>query len=198
MLLPFLELVTRDSERNKMSLPNIALVFGPTLLPAPAPADGDLLAMQAQMSEISTVNRLISYLIENRDALFAGSPPVENTLEARPRGGTGSSEKPRLTGKPLVDRGKPPVPVSKRVPVVKVLDTERYSYSVTALYAYTARSSDECSFAAGDVIMVEPTPYSNDWWNSEGGFRLPFSIVQCVLHRAPAFCSFPIEISHSC
>ena len=65
--MPFLQLVSLRCDVNKMNSSNLAVVFGPTLMPAPA---DDVVAMIRDSSSVITVVHL---MIDFADRLF---PPT--------------------------------------------------------------------------------------------------------------------------
>ena len=76
VLMPFLKRISSYAAENKMPIQNIALVFGPTLLPAPANDNA------AMLRDGSSICQLVGFLIENHAAIFqtggaADSPETE-------------------------------------------------------------------------------------------------------------------------
>lgn len=64
VLLPFLKRISSYAAENKMPIPNIAVVFGPTLLPAPANDNA------AMLRDGSSICQLVGFMIENHAAVF--------------------------------------------------------------------------------------------------------------------------------
>eukprot|EP00041_Stephanoeca_diplocostata_P029904 m.892053 g.892053 ORF g.892053 m.892053 type:complete len:1350 (+) comp23654_c0_seq5:324-4373(+) len=64
-LLPFLKKISLHEAVNKMSISNLATVFGPTLMPAPR---GD---MTAVLRDTTTVTALMTFILEHVEDIFA-------------------------------------------------------------------------------------------------------------------------------
>lgn len=69
-LLPFLKKLSQHEASNKMSVVNLATVFGPTLMPAP---QGDLTAV---LRDTSAVTGLMTFILEHVDAVCADDSTV--------------------------------------------------------------------------------------------------------------------------
>ena len=75
-LLPFLGRVSERAEQNKMNTKNLAMVFGPTLLP-PSPSSSDLNKMM--MDTKGPILVVEYFLLHHRDVLPATSADVDAT-----------------------------------------------------------------------------------------------------------------------
>eukprot|EP00039_Didymoeca_costata_P005783 m.84544 g.84544 ORF g.84544 m.84544 type:complete len:450 (+) comp12972_c0_seq1:427-1776(+) len=83
-LIPFLLRVSQHSEENKMTIRNLAVVFGPTLLRVEDTGDASLL-----MGDSSKVNSVVEFMIKESDAIFssAGNTTVPAPTTSRPISG---------------------------------------------------------------------------------------------------------------
>ena len=73
IMINFLRVVAKESDHNKMTPKNLAVVFGPSFLRSP---EGDgLAAMTAMLQDAGAAIKLILYMIVNCDELFAAPSP---------------------------------------------------------------------------------------------------------------------------
>eukprot|EP00039_Didymoeca_costata_P002475 m.60449 g.60449 ORF g.60449 m.60449 type:complete len:908 (+) comp11322_c0_seq1:103-2826(+) len=78
LLLPFLLEVSSKSQVNKMSVENLATVFGPNLL-RKKQDESDVAAMAAMLKNTGTTTKVIQLLIEEHEALFACDDDAEQS-----------------------------------------------------------------------------------------------------------------------
>lgn len=138
VLLPFLLRVARHAAVNRMTVANLAVVFGPTLLAAPG---GDVAAMLRDSTAVTVV---MTSLIENADVLFPDSAPP-----------------PAVQGAAL----SPVVDVEAGSGLLDDLDDDDDDDDdddstcaeierVCARFDYAARSDTELAFKARDVLII--------------------------------------------
>lgn len=183
VLLPFLHLVAQYSAANKMTTSNLALVFGPTLMPAPRDD------MAAMLRDSTAVNNVMLSLIEAWDHIFpelateraaaaasiASSPAVVDNKDS-----TSSAHISDAQGQ--FDGEKRDVGVSESEthmdPRTEFLEVEPEPESaeeddeddddsveigrVLAKHDYAARTESELSFKAGDMLIIFNN-FGKDW-----------------------------------
>eukprot|EP00047_Mylnosiga_fluctuans_P006337 m.246333 g.246333 ORF g.246333 m.246333 type:complete len:468 (-) comp15012_c0_seq1:127-1530(-) len=173
VLLPFLRLVSQHSAANKMTTSNLALVFGPTLIPAPRDD------MAAMLRDSTAVNNIMVYLIESCDRLFpelfAARQAVQEAA-SEPAAPAEAAPAPAAVP-PTPSRAAPPesdddddddsdprpnyVTVSAE-PEPESDEDEVEIGRLRAKHNYVPRSDTEVGFKVGDVLIV----YENlgkDW-----------------------------------
>ncbi|EGD78350.1 hypothetical protein PTSG_09416 [Salpingoeca rosetta] len=171
VLMPFLYEVAQHEADNKMGTSNLALVFGPTLMPAPKHDMG------AMLRDATTVNTIMSCLIEYHEWIFAsaaaqhdGSASTTDATapeaEASPKDSAASATTPATaatsstaaSGATATGDSKPVA--AKRKPTPRVV-----TYAL-ALHDYQGRNPSELSFAKGARIPVHEKTDPN-WWKGE-------------------------------
>ncbi|XP_077920316.1 rho GTPase-activating protein 4 isoform X4 [Halichoerus grypus] len=153
-LFTFLNHLAQYSDENMMDPYNLAVCFGPTLLPVPAGQDP--VALQGR------VNQLVQTLIVQPSRVFPPltllpgpiyekcmAPPSSSCLgDAQLEGLVGENE-PELEAGTLAQED----------------DLEGVVEAV-ACFAYTGRTAQELSFQRGDVLRLHERA-SGDWWRGE-------------------------------
>ncbi|XP_011373840.1 rho GTPase-activating protein 4 [Pteropus vampyrus] len=153
-LFTFLNHLAQYSDENMMDPYNLAVCFGPTLLPVPAGQDP--VALQGR------VNQLVQTLILQPARVFplltllpgpvyekCMAPPSASCLgDTQPEGLAGENE-------PELEAG---TPTQEDVPEGVV--------EAVACFAYTGRTAQELTFQRGDVLRLHERA-SGDWWRGE-------------------------------
>lgn len=134
------------SDENMMDAYNLAICFGPTLMPAPEDKD--------QVQYQNQVNELIKNMIVYHDELFAkdlGGIKYEKYI----------SQEAFID----IDVGDSPTDPVTEDPDSEVYPSEDESDSLeaTAQFDFCARSTREISLRKGDVVILRKQ-VSNDWW----------------------------------
>lgn len=150
-LCSFLNHLTQYSDENMMDPYNLAVCFGPTLLPVPAGQDP--VALQGH------VNQLVQTLILQPTRVFPAPAqlpgPVYEKCMAPPASCLGDSALDALTGDSELEAGV----------AAQEHDVEGVVEAV-ACFAYTGRTAQELSFQRGDVLRLFQRA-SDDWWRGE-------------------------------
>ncbi|XP_049728101.1 rho GTPase-activating protein 4 isoform X2 [Elephas maximus indicus] len=153
-LFTFLNHLAQYSDENMMDPYNLAVCFGPTLLPVPAGQDP--VALQGR------VNRLVQTLILQPVSVFptlAELPgPVYEKCMAPPSASClGDAQLDSMAGEnePELEAGA----------LAQDDDLEGVVEAV-ACFAYTGRTAQELSFQRGDILRLH-TRASSDWWRGE-------------------------------
>ncbi|XP_059167757.1 SLIT-ROBO Rho GTPase-activating protein 1-like isoform X4 [Physella acuta] len=147
-LFAFLNHLTEYSDENMMDPYNLAICFGPTLLPIPP--DRDQVTFQA------SVNEIIKIIIVHQEEIF-------------PNDGGEIYEKMILDRRDSVDAVDDDEEETCSIPS----DEEESVYEpdvveATAVFDFEARSARELSFKKGDTLVLY-SRVSSDWW--EGCFH---------------------------
>ncbi|XP_057574226.1 rho GTPase-activating protein 4 [Hippopotamus amphibius kiboko] len=153
-LFTFLNHLAQYSDENMMDPYNLAVCFGPTLLPVPAGQDP--VALQGR------VNQLVQTLIVQPARVFPSlallpgptyekcmAPPAASCL------GDAQLEGPAGENEPELEAGTP----------AQEDDLEGVVEAV-ACFAYTGRTAQELTFQRGDVLRLHERA-SGDWWRGE-------------------------------
>uniref|UniRef100_A0A2K6KV35 Rho GTPase activating protein 4 n=1 Tax=Rhinopithecus bieti TaxID=61621 RepID=A0A2K6KV35_RHIBE len=153
-LFTFLNHLAQYSDENMMDPYNLAVCFGPTLLPVPAGQDP--VALQGR------VNQLVQTLILQPDRVFPPltslpgpvyekcmAPPSASCLGDAQLESLGADNEPELEAEMLAQED----------------DLEGVMEAV-ACFAYTGRTAQELSFRRGDVLRLHERA-SSDWWRGE-------------------------------
>ncbi|KAL5286146.1 SRGAP1 family protein [Megaselia abdita] len=145
-LFAFLNHLSEYSDENMMDAYNLAICFGPTLMPAPEDKD--------QVQYQNQVNELIKNMICHHEELFPsdlGGLQYEKYI----------SEEPFID----IDVGDSPTDHATEDPDSEVYPSEDESdiLEATAQFDFTARSNRELSFHKGDSVILKKQ-VSNDWW----------------------------------
>ncbi|XP_023056469.1 rho GTPase-activating protein 4, partial [Piliocolobus tephrosceles] len=153
-LFTFLNHLAQYSDENMMDPYNLAVCFGPTLLPVPAGQDP--VALQGR------VNQLVQTLILQPDRVFpplTSLPgPVYEKCMAPPSAGC-------LGDAQLESLGADNEPELEAEMLAQEDDLEGVMEAV-ACFAYTGRTAQELSFRRGDVLRLHERA-SSDWWRGE-------------------------------
>ncbi|XP_039075207.1 rho GTPase-activating protein 4 [Hyaena hyaena] len=153
-LFTFLNHLAQYSDENMMDPYNLAVCFGPTLLPVPAGQDP--VALQGR------VNQLVQTLIVQPSRVFPAvavlpgpvyekcmAPPATSCLgDASLEGLAGENEQELEAGTPAQE------------------DNPEGVVEAVACFAYTGRTAQELSFQRGDVLRLLERA-SGDWWRGE-------------------------------
>ncbi|VCX30743.1 unnamed protein product, partial [Gulo gulo] len=153
-LFTFLNHLAQYSDENMMDPYNLAVCFGPTLLPVPAGQDP--VALQGR------VNQLVQTLIVQPSRVFpplAALPgPIYEKCMAPPSSSClGDAQLEGLAGEnePELEAGT----------AAQEDDLEGVVEAV-ACFAYTGRTAQELSFQRGDLLRLHERA-SGDWWRGE-------------------------------
>ncbi|KAB1253352.1 Rho GTPase-activating protein 4 [Camelus dromedarius] len=181
-LFTFLNHLAQYSDENMMDPYNLAVCFGPTLLPVPAGQDP--VALQGR------VNQLVQTLILQPARVFPPlsllpgpvyekcmAPPSASCLgDAQLEGPAGENEPELEAGTLALEDGEgdkkegPPIPApgAQYTPYSDPLSSPDLEGVVEAVacFAYTGRTAQELSFQRGDVLRLHERA-SRDWWRGE-------------------------------
>ncbi|XP_010330088.2 rho GTPase-activating protein 4 isoform X3 [Saimiri boliviensis] len=158
-LFTFLNHLAQYSDENMMDPYNLAVCFGPTLLPVPAGQDP--VTLQGR------VNQLVQTLIMQPDRVFPSltelpgpvyekcmAPPSARCLGDAPLESLGPDNEPELEAETLAQED----------------DLEGVVEAV-ACFAYAGRTAQELSFRRGDVLRLHERASSDWWWGEHEGAR---------------------------
>ncbi|XP_043221139.1 SLIT-ROBO Rho GTPase-activating protein 3-like isoform X2 [Amphibalanus amphitrite] len=150
-LFAFLNHLSEFSDENMMEPYNLAICFGPTLLPIPEDKD--------QVQYQNLVNELMKHIILCHEEIFPrdGGPVYEKYISK----GLDEQE----------DIGEAPSEIASTVddPDLELpSEDESEQLEAVAQFDFTARSPRELSFHCGDVLTLY-RQVSSDWWR--GHFR---------------------------
>ncbi|XP_044091401.1 rho GTPase-activating protein 4 [Neovison vison] len=153
-LFTFLNHLAQYSDENMMDPYNLAVCFGPTLLPVPAGQDP--VALQGR------VNQLVQTLIVQPSRVFPPvavlpGPTYEKCMAPPSSSCLGDAQLEGLAGEnePELEAGT----------MAQEDDLEGVMEAV-ACFAYTGRTAQELSFQRGDVLRLHERA-SGDWWRGE-------------------------------
>ncbi|XP_078219800.1 rho GTPase-activating protein 4 isoform X11 [Callithrix jacchus] len=180
-LFTFLNHLAQYSDENMMDPYNLAVCFGPTLLPVPAGQDP--VTLQGR------VNQLVQTLIMQPDRVFPPltelpgpiyekcmAPPSTCCLGDAQLESLGADNEPELEAGTLTQED----------------DLEGVVEAV-ACFAYTGRTAQELSFRRGDMLQLHERASSDWWWGEHEGARgliphkyiaLPVGLEQCTSPEA--------------
>ncbi|XP_077581510.1 SLIT-ROBO Rho GTPase-activating protein 3-like isoform X2 [Stigmatopora nigra] len=147
-LFAFLNHLSQYSDENMMDPYNLAICFGPTLMPIPE--DQDPVACQAH------VNEVIKTIIIHQEAIFPAQREMEGpAYEKCMAGGEEYCESPHSDAGALdeVDNGTGP----------NTSDDELEQIEAIAKFDYMGRSPRELSFKKGASLLLYLRA-SDDWW----------------------------------
>uniref|UniRef100_A0A5F9C4J8 Rho GTPase activating protein 4 n=1 Tax=Oryctolagus cuniculus TaxID=9986 RepID=A0A5F9C4J8_RABIT len=171
-LFSFLNHLAQYSDENMMDPYNLAVCFGPTLLPVPAGQDP--VALQGRL------NQLVQTLIVQPSKVFPPATvlpgPVYEKCMAPPSASClGDVQLEGLAGENEPEEGEglagtPPSVPAPGASLAPPSDPGAVTEAV-ACFAYTGRTAHELTFQRGDVLRLH-TRASPDWWRGElGGVR---------------------------
>ncbi|XP_041597674.1 rho GTPase-activating protein 4 isoform X1 [Vulpes lagopus] len=153
-LFAFLNHLAQYSDENMMDPYNLAVCFGPTLLPVPAGQDP--VALQGR------VNQLVQTLIVQPARVFPPPTllpgPIYEKCMAPPS--TGCLGDAQLEG--LVGENEPELEAG----TLAQEDDLDGGVEAVACFSYTGRTAQELSFQRGDVLRLYERA-SGDWWRGE-------------------------------
>ncbi|XP_053677702.1 SLIT-ROBO Rho GTPase-activating protein 1-like [Anopheles nili] len=145
-LFAFLNHLSEYSDENMMDAYNLAICFGPTLMPAPEDKD--------QVQYQNQVNELIKNIIVHHAELF-------------PKDLGGMQYEKFITSETFedIDVGDSPTEQVSEDPDSEVYPSEDESDTFEAIvqFDFNARSERELSLRKGDTVMLF-NQVSNDWW----------------------------------
>lgn len=158
-LFTFLNHLAQYSDENMMDPYNLAVCFGPTLLPVPPGQDP--VALQGR------VNQLVQTLIVQPARVFPSltllpGPVYEKCMAPPSASCLGDTQVESLAGEnePELEAGTPAQE-----------DVLEGVVEAVACFAYTGRTAQELTFQRGDVLRLHERA-SGDWWRGEcGGTR---------------------------
>ncbi|XP_006877287.1 PREDICTED: rho GTPase-activating protein 4 [Chrysochloris asiatica] len=158
-LFAFLNHLAQYSDENMMDPYNLAVCFGPTLLPVPVGQDP--VALQGR------VNQLVQTLILQPELIFPPlaelpGPVYEKCLAPPSASCLGDGQLDCMVGdsEPELEAGS----------LAQEDDLEGVVEAV-ACFAYTGRTAQELTFQRGDVLRLHARA-SGDWWRGECGGTL--------------------------
>lgn len=151
-LFTFLNHLAQYSDENMMDPYNLAVCFGPTLLPVPSGQDP--VALQGR------VNQLVQTLILQPEQVFPApatlpGPVYEKCMAPPAAGCLGDTHLDSLSG------GAEPE-------LEGATSAQEDDLEAVACFGYTGRTAQELSFQRGDVLRLH-TRASSDWWRGEHG-----------------------------
>ncbi|XP_063708232.1 SLIT-ROBO Rho GTPase-activating protein 1-like isoform X2 [Culicoides brevitarsis] len=148
-LFDFLNHLSEYSDENMMDAYNLAICFGPTLMPAPEDKD--------QVQYQNQVNELIKNIIIYHEDVF-------------PRDIGGIFYEKYITNEPFdeIDVGDSPTDQVTEDPDSEVYPSEDESdtFEATVQFDFNARSERELSLRKGEAITLY-NQVSNDWWRGQ-------------------------------
>ncbi|XP_066213089.1 rho GTPase-activating protein 4 isoform X1 [Saccopteryx leptura] len=159
-LFTFLNHLAQYSDENMMDPYNLAVCFGPTLLPVPAGQDP--VALQGQ------VNQLVQTLIMQPTRVFPPltvlpGPVYEKCMTPPSASCLGDTQVEGLAGEtePELEAG---IPAQEDDPIFSpVLEGV---VEAVACFDYKGRTAQELTFERGDVLRLHERA-SDDWWRGE-------------------------------
>uniref|UniRef100_A0A8C8TZ29 Rho GTPase activating protein 4 n=1 Tax=Peromyscus maniculatus bairdii TaxID=230844 RepID=A0A8C8TZ29_PERMB len=151
-LFTFLNHLTQYSDENMMDSYNLAVCFGPTLLPVPAGQDP--VALQGR------VNQLVQTLILQPARVFPPltmlpGPIYEKCMAPPSASCLGDGQLENLVGELELEAG-----------TTAQEDDQEGVVEAVACFAYTGRTAQELTFQRGDVLRLYARA-SSDWWRGE-------------------------------
>ncbi|KAL6045396.1 hypothetical protein STEG23_020709 [Scotinomys teguina] len=153
-LFTFLNHLTQYSDENMMDSYNLAVCFGPTLLPVPAGQDP--VALQGR------VNQLVQTLILQPARVFPPlamlpGPIYEKCMAPPSTSCLGDGQLENLVGEPELEL---------EAGTTAQEDDQEGVVEAVACFAYTGRTAQELTFQRGDVLRLYARA-SSDWWRGE-------------------------------
>ncbi|XP_019753022.1 SLIT-ROBO Rho GTPase-activating protein 1-like [Hippocampus comes] len=148
-LFAFLNHLSKYSDENMMDAGNLAIVFGPTLLPTPDSLDQ--VACQAH------VNEVVKTVILHHDNIFPDTKELPGPLYETCMTGEQYCESPFSEPGALEDT-EPDAGTE-----TQTSDEEGEAVEAVARFDYVGRSGRELSFNKGATLLLYQRA-SNDWW----------------------------------
>nr|XP_048313650.1 rho GTPase-activating protein 4 isoform X4 [Myodes glareolus] len=153
-LFTFLNHLAQYSDENMMDSYNLAVCFGPTLLPVPAGQDP--VALQGR------VNQLVQTLILQPAQVFPSlamlpGPIYEKCMAPPSASCLGDGQLDSLAGEPELEL---------ETGTTAQEDEAEGVVEAVACFAYTGRTAQELTFQRGDVLRLYARA-SSDWWRGE-------------------------------
>lgn len=153
-LFTFLNHLAQYSDENMMDSYNLAVCFGPTLLPVPAGQDP--VALQGR------VNQLVQTLILQPTRVFPPpamlpGPIYEKCMAPPSASCLGDGQLESLVGEPELEL---------KTGTTAQEDGPEGVVEAVACFAYTGRTAQELTFQRGDVLRLYARA-SSDWWRGE-------------------------------
>ncbi|XP_031220113.1 rho GTPase-activating protein 4 isoform X3 [Mastomys coucha] len=153
-LFTFLNHLAQYSDENMMDSYNLAVCFGPTLLPVPAGQDP--VALQGR------VNQLVQTLILQPTRVFPPpamlpGPIYEKCMALPSASCLGDGQLESLVGEPELEL---------KTETTAQEDGPEGVVEAVACFAYTGRTAQELTFQRGDVLRLYARA-SSDWWRGE-------------------------------
>ncbi|XP_069895589.1 rho GTPase-activating protein 4 [Dipodomys merriami] len=153
-LFTFLNHLAQYSDENMMDPYNLAVCFGPTLLPVPPGQDP--VALQGRVNQL--VQTLILQPAQVFPSLAALPGPVYEKCMAPPSAACLGDTHLESLGE-----NEPELEVGT---TTQEDDPERGVIEAVACFAYTGRTAQELTFQRGDVLRLHARA-SSDWWRGE-------------------------------
>ncbi|XP_012160761.1 SLIT-ROBO Rho GTPase-activating protein 1 isoform X2 [Ceratitis capitata] len=146
-LFAFLNHLSEYADENMMDAFNLAICFGPTLMPAPEDKD--------QVQYQNQINELIKCMILYHDDIF-------------PQDLVGLEYEKYISHEPFMDIfvGESPIDNVTEDPDSEICPSEDESETLeaTVQFDFKARSNRELSIRKGDIVILRKQ-VSNDWWH---------------------------------
>ncbi|XP_021043259.1 rho GTPase-activating protein 4 isoform X1 [Mus pahari] len=153
-LFTFLNHLTQYSDENMMDSYNLAVCFGPTLLPVPAGQDP--VALQGRVNQLVQTLILQPARVFPPPAMLPG-PIYEKCMASPSASCLGDSQLETLVGEPELEL---------KTGTTAQEDDQEGVVEAVACFAYTGRTAQELTFQRGDVLRLYARA-SSDWWRGE-------------------------------
>lgn len=153
-LFTFLNHLAQYSDENMMDSYNLAVCFGPTLLPVPAGQDP--VALQGRVNQLVQTLILQPAWVFPPTAMLPG-PIYEKCMAPPSASCLGDGQLESLAGEPELEL--------KTGTKAQEDDSEGVVEAV-ACFAYTGRTAQELTFQQGDMLRLYARA-SSDWWRGE-------------------------------
>nr|XP_038955383.1 rho GTPase-activating protein 4 isoform X7 [Rattus norvegicus] len=159
-LFTFLNHLAQYSDENMMDSYNLAVCFGPTLLPVPAGQDP--VALQGRVNQLVQTLILQPAWVFPPTAMLPG-PIYEKCMAPPSASCLGDGQLESLAGEPELEL-KTGTKAQEDDPLFPI-DSEGVVEAV-ACFAYTGRTAQELTFQQGDTLRLYARA-SSDWWRGE-------------------------------
>nr|AAL57498.1 rho GTPase-activating protein p115 [Mus musculus] len=153
-LFTFLNHLAQYSDENMMDSYNLAVCFGPTLLPVPAGQDP--VALQGRVNQLVQTLILQPARIFPPPAMLPG-PIYEKCMAPPSASCLGDGQLESLIGEPELEL---------KTGTTAQEDDQEGVLEAVACFAYTGRTAQELTFQRGDVLRLYARA-SSDWWRGE-------------------------------